>query len=70
MASEMVERVAKAISKRRTLSEIAWKDYEIVAKDAIAAMREPTESMYIAGQCAPNLIVNIYQAMIDKALEE
>lgn len=50
--SEMVERVARAISKadENDGSIVTWVSYRRTARAAIEAMREPTESMMEAGE--------------------
>ena len=70
--SEMVERVARAICTAQTfgphnLSEF----YKAAARAAIAAMREPTDGMYTAGERLQPSGVSataIYRTMIDEAL--
>lgn len=69
--NEMIERVSEAILNTPNAS-----DYPIlVARNAIKAMREPTEDMSFAGAEASGedylpIAIKCYQAMIDKALEE
>lgn len=62
----MIERVARAIAKADATSS-----YEELARAAIEAMREPTDSMVDAGDqydgCRP---VDIYYEMIDAAIAE
>ena len=83
----MVEKVTQAIEAARMECEnarTAWFDQsEVLARDAIAAMQEPTAAMIKAGEAA-DLDKNpgpeesdqqwwhteIWQAMIDAALEE
>lgn len=77
MISEMVERVAKAIfaNKRQTsgltLAYLPnWRECVPDARSAIAAMREPTSEMELAGEiCECNETV-IWKAMIDAAIDE
>ena len=78
----MVERVAKAISMALVGDDRYFPDYDTLARAAITAMREPTETMLHAGcakaaeeQARPVGINrtdagDIFQAMIDAALEE
>lgn len=76
--SEMVERVARAISAKHDWKEWEqthdesppWSPYIDDARAAIAAMRNPTEEMVIAvaQQYGPALEAD-YQAMIDGALK-
>lgn len=86
MASEMVERVAKAIdpdafegcshgSKGPCL--MCAEDVDLAlyrARAAIEAMREPTEAMGGAGREIDNYVLrtveSVWQAMIDEALKE
>ncbi len=77
--SEMVERVARAIFNNvRGVSPApnAWKDYEGDARAALAAIREPTESMVIAAHLSAKGMNDFeefrvgYRAMIDAALAE
>lgn len=74
--SEMVERVAIAICGigREEWGEPEFERYQYIylsrARKAIAAMREPTDAMYWAGE--DKLDVNakgVWQAMIDEALK-
>lgn len=80
--SEMIERVAKAIFADRYPGE-DWKDYQKRdycghARAAIEAMREPTEAMMAAVDCAGVKAEWLsgkawaagYRAMIDAALSE
>lgn len=84
MASEMVERVAKAIdpdafeacSHGRSgfcLMCAEDRDFAIYrARAAIEAMREPTEAMAVTGfgaVCNNAFVGPVWQAMIDEALE-
>jgi len=73
--SEMVERVARALSGWLHGSP-SWESCFPMARAAIEAMREPTEAMVWAGR-ADHLTVDgeewskpIWQAMIDAALED
>jgi len=78
MPNEMIERVAKAIINR--LKKAAYPtleiddciaSYDIIAKAAIQAMREPTEEMIDAGAYDLDMTVKTqYQNMIDAALKE
>lgn len=76
--SEMVERVACAVGDAIEGREIdpflypeAFDHYEKIARAAIAAMREPTETMWDHG--ASNMqwhsATRVWQAMIDEALK-
>jgi hypothetical protein len=79
--SEMVERVAKAISAKHGYY---WTEHLALARTAIEAMREPTGAMVKAGDqknhedalieagCIniTNELPAIYDAMIDAALAE
>jgi len=86
MASEMVQAVAKAIGRqisggevslglRHDGSENGWIQ---AARAAIAAMREPTEAMAVAGEDAvlsrpasqKHAAATVWQAMIDEALKD
>ncbi len=88
MSNEMIDRVAKAIKDCGAYTpdwQGADEDLIIMARAAIAAMREPTEAMMEAaadlhtqeGWCAtdlgheadPNDMGNIWRAMIDAALK-
>jgi hypothetical protein len=67
-AATMVERVARAIEEAQ---QMHWND---MARAAIAAMREPTDSMvkapYKLRASADDFIhKSFYQAMIDEALK-
>lgn len=87
----MVERVARVLSERRGTNPDApwlgsgppgWTVYADDARAAIAAMREPTEGMLIAGRCAAKVasakvrpapptrdeLAASFTAMIDAAL--
>ena len=84
----MVERVARAICKNRgwnpDVSNIAanrfgmrWQAFEAEAREYIAALREPTEAMCIAGDVAQSAWEDRYnggnarkawEAMLDSAL--
>lgn len=82
----MIERVARALCRLDGHPENAkmdgkplWQDYVAEARAAIAAMRDPTETMLDGGLRAPNYLedqaskrgcANIYRAMIDAALAE
>jgi hypothetical protein len=76
--SEMVERVAIAIAGRDAWDELDHRQkiwHRTVARDAIAAMREPTKAMVAA--CGVGEIIGepaevaegFWQAMIDEALK-
>ena len=76
--SEMVEQVAKALSERRwkPFNETYKEAARELARDAIAAMREPTSTMIDSGAHAMDVEIvadvnakNAWQAMIDKALK-
>lgn len=62
--NEMIERVAKAIGKLPLITSNTE-----LAKAAIAAMREPTEEMILAGDSDVNGRGN-YKNMIDAALKD
>lgn len=62
----MIEKVAKAIEIQ--MCSKSWRDYEIVAKAAIQAMREPTAEMIKEVSDYGSGLDN-YQSMIDAALE-
>jgi hypothetical protein len=76
--SEMIERVARALCRHREPD--CWRTHMIDARDAIEAMREPTEEMCEAGSEAldtydpadhspgPGNLRIGYIAMIDAAL--
>lgn len=76
--SEMLERVARALAERRTPFLLPC--HYAAASRAIAAIREPTEGMLEAGVEAwtkcdlmtllEDDLLAVWQAMIDKALEE
>jgi hypothetical protein len=73
--SEMVERVASAVSEAMMdCSGIEYREEEprIVARAAIKAMRVPTQAMFEAGQAGDNWSQMdarlIWRAMIDEAL--
>ena len=80
--SEMVERVARAIGIREHPSDSEWFDdhekerwaaYWPAARDALSAMREPTEAMCepptrLYGNIATGNAEEIWQLMIDEAL--
>lgn len=80
MTETMIERVAAAICVEASwsASSDSQKDgFRRQARDAIAAMREPTEAMLKAGVIAPNYLEdqssgrgcsNIFAAMVDAAL--
>jgi hypothetical protein len=72
--SEMVERVARAIE-----DECAGCDprnfsaFTNAARAAIAALREPTEAMVMAGKDAPfcpDIPTDVWYAMIDATLKD
>lgn len=80
--SEMIKRVAEAMVARRNLPEgtyINWDTFCADARAAIVAMREPTERMKDAGECAlsiagldnvsPTDASEAFTAMIDEALK-
>lgn len=62
----MVERVAKALAK--TYFKVDNLNFDVLAKAAIKAMREPTDNMILA--CKDFGVTLNYQAMIDAALNE
>ena len=75
MASEMIERVAKAI--KITHNHTKCDLYEALAEAAIKAMGEPTEEMILIGNRFLNLAPKdvatmkaVWLAMIDAALKE
>lgn len=77
--NEMIERVAKAMVQAMRELEPNDANSLTVAKATIKAMREPTEEMTEVGgyieDCEEQYVGKttanaVYQAMIDKALEE
>lgn len=72
--TEMIERVARAIAAAGTI--VDWDEMSVAcqeqftkeARAAIAAMREPSETMVDAGYQASPPVEYIWQAMIDAAL--
>jgi hypothetical protein len=71
MTDDMIERVARAIGRAELLPDDAdrhWKRFEIHARAAIEAMREPTEAMLKAAPFSHPL--TNWQAMIDAATQE
>lgn len=87
--SEMIEKVAKAIFDRGSVLQKEWDDaddghrdfYRILAKEAIQAMREPTDEMLVEmEQAAPAYTsfaaredspsFKAYKAAIDAALKD
>lgn len=73
--SEMIERVARALAKADGTPDCEiddfWHAFEIDARTAIEAMREPTGAMYTAGEKKAEAGSGadwIYRAMIDTAL--
>ena len=72
--TEMIERVARAIGRCESSDDWEelgqhWKDQFLQeAHAAIAAMREPSETMVDAGYQASPPVEYIWQAMIDAAL--
>jgi len=74
--SSMVERVARVLQELRS-PLVHWSHYEQDARAVIAAMREPTGEMLIAGEREGDIRLyrghqlspHIWQAMIDAALE-
>lgn len=71
MSNEMIERIVKVVSGVEGC-KTNCSHCRKIAKAAIAAMREPTEEMLIAGHCttASDHLEMGYQAMIDAALKE
>lgn len=83
MSDDMVEQVAKAIYESGTARPYKWRwkeldrfqePYRRIARDVIAAMREPTEAMIKAhahpiepNNWGPGIRAN-WQSMIDAAL--
>ena len=73
--SSMAERVGQAIAdeviKRESINADEW---PIIARAAIAAMREPTERMVEAGESADSVGMgaprDVWPAMIDAALKD
>jgi len=70
--NDMIERVSEAILNTPNASDYK----ELVAKNAIRAMREPTEEMYkvgasmtISAQSGSIDIEEVWQTMIDEALK-
>lgn len=69
MSNEMIERVARAIEKSAKDCGKGSELFKTMAKDAIEAMREPTEEMI--GDCPdPDYVITKYKSMIDAALKE
>jgi hypothetical protein len=81
--SELVERVARAMSERRASRLYRIPDALDDARVAIAAMREPTEAMQVAGATEDVCVAHtaehrgrcltpthVWRAMIDAALKE
>ncbi len=66
---DMVERVARAIQEGIPL-EPTWEDCLGLARDAIAAMREPTEAMILRGEEDQYRVEYIWRYMIDESLKE
>lgn len=70
----MVERVARAISRKNTGSGINWPDFTVEARAAIEAMKRPiTDAMIDAGNHSKDNgqnISEIFDDMIDAALSE
>lgn len=82
--SEMIERVARAIVRRRMGASASmddrWKDWTGEAEAAIAAMREPTEAMLGTvedpgdfadgnGALSSSAARSIWQIMVEEALK-
>ena len=65
--STMVKRVAQALQQKIPFDETAVSF--VLARAAIAAMREPTEEMVDAWIRAPGAIKGGWRAMVDVALE-
>lgn len=74
--SEMVERVARAMYdfaegagqwESASASDVAMATD--LARAAIAAMREPTKGMYLAGLNSSGTIHAVWEALIDEALK-
>ena len=63
--SEMVERVARAISTERDGADLWWKDYVSEARAAILAMREPTPEMV-----SPGFFADAWRRAIDAVLRD
>lgn len=78
MASEMVERVVRAMdhAEHKVIRNSEGVDMRVArARAAIAAMREPTEAMEKAGArtwdddlCTETNALNMWRAMVDEAL--
>ena len=79
--SEMIERVARAMCQSDGDDpERYWRDYEVNARAAIEAMREPTEAMIAAGHLndplgcdvadAAAVYPAVWEGMINAALSE
>lgn len=66
----MVERVARAIANSDGMHPEAWRPFEVNARAAIEAMREPTEGMIDAGFGYTGYPEEAYKEMIDAALKE
>ena len=73
--SEMVERVAKALSKADGHPAVLFDYYLEHARAAIEAMREPTDDMIRSGLAFPKLgfpfidMKNAWEAAINEALK-
>jgi len=80
--SDMIERVARALCWNNGMNpdltlggddeNFLWHEYVSGTRAAIAAMREPTEIMILAGVHHENMgnMAGRWQAMIDAALAE
>jgi hypothetical protein len=74
MTDDMIERVARAIFiAAKENSSASWEGHIPEARAAIAAMREPTEEMMLAGERADEPLdspaYTTWRAMIDAALK-
>jgi len=72
---EMIQRVARAIHRKRHGDERGWQSVSPEARAAIEAMREPTPEMVAglgaAAMSRPDLtIAEMWRAMFDAALAE
>jgi hypothetical protein len=72
MTDDMIERVARAVAKCQNGEDDDWEYYKNEARAALAAMREPTEEMMLAGERANEPLdspaYTTWRAMIDAAL--
>ena len=73
--SDMIERIARAISSQGTGSEEFYRDFDDTARAVLEAMIEPTDAMILAASARPDngdretMYHSIWRAMISKAME-